>query len=83
MIGHSGIGPLATRQLAAWQELAATWPLRAGRTGSHLVCAGCDASVLPLVDGGDLPYAVTVQMITDATVMHLRRRHADMEPGGL
>ena len=93
MIGPSGLAPLALHQLAAWQRLAQEWPLviaerdTPGDTGplrihAHLTCTSCEASIFTLHDG-TAGYMVTPQMITDATVRHLRARHADMEPAGL
>ena len=81
MTGPQGIAPLALRQLAAWQDVAARWTATAD--GDHLRCVACEASILPVGDPRGFRYMVTSQMILDATVMHLRARHAEMEPAGL
>ena len=48
----------------------------------HLACGECGRSIVPLRNGsGDYHYSLS--HFTDATVMHLRARHADMEPPGL
>ena len=86
MIGPSGLAPLALHQLAAWQQLAREWSLSSKELAPgqlHLVCVMCDASILALHDTNGGPYYFTWWIVLDATVMHLRRRHADMEPGGL
>jgi hypothetical protein len=90
MIGPSGIAPLAQRQLAAWQQLAADWPLLVERRTEasglkvlHHVCAECFSSVFALQDQAGQSFRVTPQHVLDATVMHLRARHADLEPAGL
>lgn len=84
MIGPAGIAPLAQRQLAAWQRVAADWPVHAIDQDDemHLACGECGRSIVPLRNGsGDYHY--NLSHFTDATVMHLRARHADMEPPGL
>jgi hypothetical protein len=87
VIGPQGLAPLALHQLAEWQALAMTWPLSLDLRGDddqpHLMCADCLASVVPLADRGARPYQTAPGRVLDATVMHLRQRHADMEPAGL
>jgi hypothetical protein len=83
VIGPSGLAGLAVRQLAAWQAVAMNWPLMMAGEDPHLRCGDCEASVVPLADRLDCSYLVTPQITLDATVRHLRARHADMEPGGL
>jgi hypothetical protein len=73
--------PLALHQLSAWQELAARWASYVD--DDHLRCTACDGSILPVGDPKGIRYMITSQMILDATVMHLRARHAEMEPAGL
>ena len=70
MLGPSGLAPLALHQLAAWQQVAAGWQLRLDH--GHLRCADCEGPVLAVADAHGRPYRITGQMITDATVMHLR-----------
>lgn len=79
MLGPGGIAPLAQRQLAAWQQLAAGWRLQLNERFS-LRCDDCGALVVLLTDALDHSYRVTPQQITDATVMHLRRCHEDLDP---
>jgi hypothetical protein len=87
VIGPSGLAPLALHQLAGWQQIALTWPLALDLRGAgdlpHLMCADCMASVVPLGDAESRPYHVTPQQALDATVRHLRARHAELEPPGL
>ena len=81
MTGPQGIAPLALRQLAAWQAVAAGWTATVAE--DHLRCVACQASILAVGDPRGIRYMITSQMILDATVMHLRARHAEMEPAGL
>ena len=84
MIGPSGIAPLALHQLAAWQRLAQDWPVHATDEDGQikLACGHCGAGMVPLRnETGDYHYPL--QHFTNATVLHLRQRHADMEPAGL
>jgi hypothetical protein len=86
MIGPSGLAPLALHQLAAWQRLAGEWSLCSAELAPgqlHLTCVMCDASVMALHDAHGGPYYFNWQIVLDATVMHLRARHADLEPVGL
>jgi hypothetical protein len=84
VIGPSGIAPLAQRQLAAWQALAADWPVHATDEDGQikLACGECGRGIVPLRNTtGDYHYVL--RHFTDATVMHLRQRHAEVEPAGL
>ena len=88
MIGPSGLAPLALHQLAAWQQLGREWPIKAdfreGTEGAHwyMSCYQCNYAIYQLTDESG-SFQVTPQMILDLTVLHLRQRHADMEPAGL
>ncbi len=78
MLGPGGLGALAQRQLAAWQQVAMSWLLRRGH--DHLRCVDCHGPVLAIADADGRPYSLTPQQILDATVMHLRQRHEDLDP---
>ncbi len=78
MPGPGRLAPLALGQLAAWQQIAATWPLRIG--DGHLRCAPCLGPVLAVFDANSTPYVLTPQQVTDATVLHLRNHHEDLDP---
>ena len=84
MMGPSGIAPLAQRQLATWQAIAADWPVHAVDEDGQikLACERCGAGFVPLRNStGDYHYRLG--HFTDATVLHLRARHAEVEPDGL
>lgn len=81
MLGPYGIGPVAARQLAAWQQVAAEW--RLSLRDGHLACAACDTSVLSLVGPDGKPFWIYPDVILAGTVSHLRACHADVEPAGL
>ncbi len=80
MLGPSGLGALAQQQLAAWQQIAMSWPVALSRIQGGLRCVDCDGLVTRLIDSGDIAYHVSAQQILDATVMHLRQRHEDLDP---
>ena len=56
--GPPGIAPLALRQLAAWQAVAAGWT--ATMAEDHLRCAACEASILAVGDPRGIRYMITV-----------------------
>lgn len=80
MPGPGRLGAVARQQLAAWQQVAADWPVRVGGGASHLHCGDCGGPVLAIADGTATAYHLTPQQIMDATVMHLRARHEDLDP---
>jgi hypothetical protein len=85
MIGPRGIAPLALRQLAAWEELAATWPLvsvqRDGR--QVMICPECGIGIWLATDPRGGTYRYTDEEKQAHIVLHLRTRHPDMEPPGV
>ena len=69
---------LAERQLAAWQEIAAHWPLRI--TTDVCECVQCGKGVYLIRDTRGLPFRWTYDQRLAQTVLHLRNHHADLDP---
>jgi hypothetical protein len=81
VIGPSGIAPLAQRQLAAWQAIAAKWTI--AKRDDQMACGKCDGAVMALADQHGTGYRISSDVILAAVVMHLRACHAEVEPAGL
>jgi hypothetical protein len=84
MIGPRGIAPMAQRQLAAWQEIAASWGFTAAeRDGqSVIVCGECGMGMWLATDRAGSAYTYTEAEKQAHIVLHLRTRHPGMEPPG-
>ncbi len=78
MLGPSGLGALARVQLAAWQQIAMSWPVQVEQ--HHLRCRECKGQILTIADKDGFLYTLTPQHVLDATVMHLRQCHEDLDP---
>lgn len=76
------LAALAARQLAAWQDLADTWPLDLDDAADPAVwrCPVCLLGVMLDTDRHGVPYRWTAQDRQDAVVLHLRTRHAALDP---
>lgn len=75
--------PLALRQLAAWTVIADTWPVTfAWRHNQlHLICHQCSVTILNLSGANSTGfYVFTQDIVTSATVAHLRNLHRDLDP---
>jgi hypothetical protein len=72
------LAPLATSQLAAWQDIADDWPLHVD--GWHERCTECGQSVLRLFDHHAVPYRYTPAQRRMLIVAHLRQAHTEMDP---
>lgn len=85
MLGPSGLAPLALRQLAAWQEIASAWPRElAERDGQQITtCGKCGQGLWLLTDTHGSTYRYRPEQEQAMIVLHLRARHAEMEPAGL
>ena len=81
----SGIAPLAQRQLTAWQDLARSWSFAlAERDGQRIMaCGECGAGIWLITDTTGTEYAYDGDQKLGMVVLHLRARHADLEPDGL
>lgn len=73
-----GLSPVAARQLAAWQDIARTWPLY--NDGICQRCASCHISVWRLVDEHGTEYRGTNEERQAMIVAHLRQAHQDLDP---
>ena len=73
-----GLAPLAAAQLAAWEQLATGWECR--EEADVLRCADCDAGIMLLWDDAGRPYQWTGGQTVAMIVLHLRARHADLDP---
>ncbi len=78
MPGPGGLGALARQQLAAWQQLAAGWPLV--QDGPCLRCARCQVNVIRTHDNRGLSYRYEQDQVLALTVAHLRACHEDLNP---
>jgi hypothetical protein len=75
------LAPLALAQLASWESLAREWPVKAIRkeTGTHLSCAICKMTLLPISDVFGNGYVFSGDNALAMTVAHLRRLHPNIE----
>ena len=82
LTGPHPIGGLAIRQLAAWQALAARWPLELDSDGYPWIwrCPDCGIGVMLDTDTRGVPYRWTEADRLSAVVLHLRTRHATLDP---
>ena len=76
----SELAALAARQLRAWELRAREWPMRiaAKENGTHLICAVCEQTLLPLTYL-EKPYTFVGNTTLAATVAHLRNVHRWVE----
>jgi len=72
------LAPLAVRQLAAWEAIAAGWPV--SLSGETWRCGDCTGPVALAVDGAKRTYQYTREQFLALTVLHLRNHHADLDP---
>lgn len=87
-MSYPGLGPLplgvrARLQLAAWQEIAATWPyvIRVEDDGQQVMaCGECGAGMWLVTDPGGVAYTWEPGQVLAMIVLHLRTRHADLDP---
>ena len=78
MLEPAKLSYLATEQLAAWEKLAANWPLYVdGPCGR---CASCHVNVIRLVDEQGISYVYTDEQLLALKVAHLRQAHMDLDP---
>ena len=70
------IAPLAEAQLAAWQVIAADWPV----TGPSGLCGVCGKGVILRADAQGRPYRYTPEQVLAHIVLHLRSHHPDLDP---
>ena len=85
----SQLGHLAGSQLAAWQAIAAAWPLVSARRaaapgGPELVrvteCGRCGRGVMLQTDQAGREYRYTQAERLAHVVLHLRSCHEDLDP---
>jgi hypothetical protein len=78
MLGPSVMGALARAQLAAWEAIARDWPTYADDPMRR--CVSCHVGIWREVDEHGISYQWTPEQTLAATVLHLRHRHADLDP---
>ncbi len=72
--------PVADRQLAAWEKLAGGWPLGADYDQGVFRCCDCAQGVMLLSDRDGRIFQYTPAEHLALVVLHLRNRHADLDP---
>lgn len=72
------IDPIALRQLARWQQLAAKWPF--SRDENYWRCGDCMAIIHQVWDSRGNRYDISSADIAALEVAHLRRRHEGALP---
>ena len=86
MYGGGGLAPRARSQLAAWEEIAAGWPLYGdrgpapGALSRVELCRLCDRGVILIRDEQYRPYEYTDEQRLALIVLHLRNHHPDLDP---
>ncbi len=80
MFPSAGLAPLAQAQLAAWQDLAQTWPLTLDAAEGHIRCGRCQQSVARLADDLGKAYSYWVRDWLAMVVAHLRQAHPEADP---
>ena len=73
------IAPVAARQLATWEEIAAdwTWRLRDARVAA---CSHCGKGIALVHDSDGKAYVYSEDQWRALVVLHLRAWHADLDP---
>jgi hypothetical protein len=69
----------AVAQLAAWEAIAEDWPVVLDAEGIGR-CGACGQGVLMWIDRTGAPYRYSHEQVLSLTVLHLRNRHADLDP---
>lgn len=76
----AGLGALALRQLAAWQEIASALLLdEVPEVHARCTLSGCSQSVAVLERGGKR-YQYTDDELLALKVAHLRQAHIELDP---
>ena len=70
---------LGDAQLAAWQEIAETWPVALDEDGIGR-CSACGKGVILWLDPNGHPFLYTHEQVMAQTVLHLRNHHPDLDP---
>jgi hypothetical protein len=79
MLGQPhGLAALAVAQLAAWEQIAATWPV--SLSGETWRCGDCGGPVALALDAAKRTYQYTGEQFRALVVLHLRNHHADLDP---
>lgn len=81
------ISYVATSQLAAWEDIARTWPVSfdaqytdAMRRDRAYRCADCRKGVALALDLAGRRYQYTDEQWLALVVLHLRNHHPDLDP---
>ena len=72
------VAPIAERQLAAWEALAAEWSSYAD--GPVRRCVSCHIGILRTHDDSGAEYQYTDEQWLALVVAHLRQAHMDLDP---
>ena len=79
-----GVSPLATQQLAAWEDIARDWLTFQTRDGEGLAwverCVSCLGGLYRTTDDHGKPYKWTDDQRLAMIVSHLRLSHLDLDP---
>lgn len=65
-------------QLAAWQELARTWPVYLDEQ-EHFRCKECNVTIWRLNDDNGQGYIYTAEELLALKVAHIRQSHGNLE----
>jgi hypothetical protein len=65
-------------QLAAWETIAEGWPV--SLEGDTWRCGDCGGPVALALDPAKRTYQYTAEQFRALIVLHLRTRHADLDP---
>jgi hypothetical protein len=74
------IAPLAVKQLAAWEAIAAHWRTEVDDSG-YLRCGECVQAIVRKTDDHGTHYELSAPEILAMTVAHIRQAHSEVMNG--